>query len=187
MGLVVLIQMSADIKWCKDFLQQVTRLPLEYTEVHIERQPTKPAIKPTKSKPSAPSTTTLKVTLKRLGGVSKAHELSFSNADTTVAALRKEAAKIFGVSLDAFSLMYKGRPLTEDTAKVASIIAADPSTAIYVNIKKAAGAEPVAATNEVMIPEAFWSELKTLLGKHVPAPTAEQLTTRFKQEHSKWL
>lgn len=183
--------MSSDIKWCKDFLQQVTRLPVEYSEAHIERQPTRPAVKPTKSKPaaSAPATgATFKVTLKRLGGASKAHELNLPSGNATVAMLRAETAKIFGVaSPDTFTLMYKGRPLTDDAAKVASVIAADPATAIYVNIKKASGTEPAASNGAVAVPEAFWPELQSLLGKHVPAATAEQLASRFKQEHAEWL
>jgi len=181
----------ADVKWCKDFLQKVTRLPVDFPESYLDpalAQKRRPVtIRPSTAKTveSSPKKQQLQqnngqtiLTLKKLGGAGAGHELKMKEG-ATVSALRAEAAKLF-TNADAFTLMYKGRPLTDDAVKIASVIT-DPTTAVYVNIKKTS-----TAATAVVLPDAFWIELKSSLGKHAPSlAAAEQLYARFQQEYSK--
>lgn len=177
----------SEVKFCKEFLQQISKLPVEYPEGYIERR-RGPVARPALSKP-APSPSTsgangFKVALKKLGGVGKAREVSLSPT-STVSELRTEAGRLF--SSDNFTLMYKGRPLSDESAKVSSLVD-DPSTAIYVSIKSAAKPTAVsAASASESLPEEFWNEFGKLLGKHVSQPTATKLHSRFRQDYSKWL
>lgn len=184
--------MSTEVKFCKEFLQQISKLPVEYPEVYIERR-RGPVARPSISKPSptpAPAKNNaggFKVVLKKLGGVGKAHDVSLSPT-STVSELRTEASRLF--SSDNFTLMYKGRPLSDEAAKVATLID-DPTTAIYVSIKSGS-AKPTttptpSATSTESLSEEFWSEFGKLLGKHVSQPAATKLQSRFRQEYSKWL
>lgn len=182
--------LMSEVKFCKEFLQQISKLPVEYPEGYIERRRgpvARPSVsKPTPAapKPNAPAANGFKVALKKLGGVGKAHEVSLSPT-STVSELRTEAGRLF--SSDNFTLMYKGRPLSDESAKVSSLVD-DLSTAIYVSIKS--GAKPVAAvsiTSGESLTEEFWIEFGKLLGKHVSQPSATKLQTRFRQEYSKWL
>lgn len=175
--------MSTDtIKFCKEFIQQVSKLPLEYLEGYVDK---KKAAAPSFPKPSKPvaaapvASKGIKVTVKKLGGVAKAHEISLA-ATALVSALKAEVAKIYETSTDGFSLMYKGRPVSDDNAKVADVIQ-DPSTPVYVNLKK-----PSSETK--VLPDQFWTDLKQLLGKHVAdTKTAEKLYNGFQVNHPKYL
>ncbi len=176
---------DSTVKWCKEFLQQINKLPIEYLEGYIDKKKTAAPKVKTEKKPTEPSTKTkpstgnFKVSVKKLGGVSKAHDVNLGASDV-LGSLRKEVAKIYDAPIDGFSLIYKGRPLADDEAPLSSIIS-DPATPVYVNIK----AKPV--KNKSPLPDAFWTEFKGLLGKHIAAESADKLALQFKQEHTKWL
>lgn len=182
----------SEVKFCKEFIQQLSKYPVEYLEGYVEKKkssakpvPAVAAAKPKTTPAPAASDKTgaaLKASLKKLGGAGKAHEVPL-NAGAKIATLRTEAARIFGT--DSFSLMYKGRPLSDDEALVSSVIT-DPSTAVYVCIK--AGGAKTEGASSTGLPEEFWGDFEQLLAKHLPA--ADKRTTfvkRFKQDHTQWL
>lgn len=187
------MSVEATIRFCKEFLQQLNKYPVEYLEGYVEKRTTKqqkpvisaPVKKPSMaSKPSSTSSSSHKVTVKKLGGVAKAHEINLS-AGASVGDLRTQVATLFGTP--HFTLMHKGRPLADEAAKVTQAIP-DPTTPVYVSIKAAPSTPAAAAAVKtgVELPVEFWGELRGLLGKHVATETADKLATRFKQEYPSW-
>jgi len=186
---------EATIKFCKEFLQQLNKYPVEYLEGYVEKtkKPARPKAVPV-GKPASASTAgaarksvPFKVIVKKLGGVAKAHEIQFSdsNAGLTVDSLKKEVGKIFGCDVDGFSLMYKGRPLSDGGASLPQSIT-DPSTPVYVNVKAAGSGDKKGSKSQEALPADFFTELRGLLGKHVSGESAEKLASRFKQEYPNW-
>lgn len=168
---------SVEIKFCRDFLQQINRLSVEYPQGYVEKSQRSAAVKP---KPVVAKTaSTMKITLKKLGG-GAGQEVAIGSGGT-VGELRREAGKIFGGDVE-FSLMYKGRPLTDLTAPLATALP-DPKTPVYVSLKPA----PKPAPSGAILPEAFWGELRELVGRHVGGDAAaEQVCARFRADQSKW-
>lgn len=183
---------EATIKFCKEFLQQLNKYPVEYLEGYVEKskKPTRPKAAPL-AKPASTNTAAaakkaapFKVTVKKLGGVAKAHEIQFSDSTgLTIDSLKKEVGKIFGCDVDSFTLMYKGRPLSDGAASLPQAIA-DPSTPVYVNIKSGSGDKQ--DKGQAALPAEFFTQLRGLLGKHVSGESAEKLASRFKQEYPNW-
>lgn len=176
------------IRFCKEFLSQLSKLSVEYLEGYVEKKrkgksvalprassaPSHPGPAPPSAAPKDKETgRPVAVVLKRLGGAAPGIDVALG-AGATVQELRSEAAKHFGPT---FTLMYKGRPMTE--GRVADLVT-DAATPIYVNVKSAGSGAPA-------LPDAFWPEFKALLDKHTTAPHAEKLLAKFKSGHAAWI
>lgn len=175
-----MIATEANIKFCKDFLiTQLSKLPVEYPEGYVERKVAKssiPKVKPTGTVPKKPTA----ITVKKLGTSDEVKVMIASFEDATVKDLKDAAGKAYKLDGDlaVFSLVCKGRPLSDLNAKLSSVLP-DPTVPIHINIK---------STGMVALNESFFNDLKDLLQKHGQTPSSsEKICTQFSQQYSKWI
>jgi hypothetical protein len=174
-----MIATESNIKFCKDFLiSQLSKLPVEYPEGYVERKVNKsamPKVKPAGTAPKKPTA----ITIKKLGTSEEAKVMIPSFEDATVKDLKEAAGRAFNLTEPSavFSLVCKGRPLSDLDFKLSSVLP-DTSVPIHINIKST-GAAPLNDT--------FFKELKELLQKHGQSATSsEKICTQFTQQYPKW-
>ena len=173
-----MIATEPNVKFCKDFISQLSKLPVEYPEGYVERKGAKaavPKVKPAGTTPKKPTA----ITIKKLGTSEEVKVMIPSFEDATVKDLKEAAGRAFNLD-DAsavFSLVCKGRPLSDLNAKLTSVLP-DTSVPIHINIK---------STGAPTLNDSFFKDLKDLLQKHGQSASAsDKICSQFNQHYSKW-